>query len=99
MRYVHSDLFKEWFLFCSPIETITKATDFLKKITLFFKTENFLRNDLSVCCIDRAPVLINTRSNSQVHVKCRFINIKYSYCMIYRLALALKSLHICFVTF
>lgn len=58
IRYDHSDLFREWFLFCFPIETITKATNFLKKIASFFKTENFLRNDLSVCCTDKIQDLI-----------------------------------------
>lgn len=39
-RYVYSGVFKEEFLFCSPLATTTKATDILEKVVSFFETEN-----------------------------------------------------------
>ncbi|XP_069181799.1 protein FAM200C-like [Procambarus clarkii] len=40
-KYVHSDSIKEEFLFCSPLETSTNASDILKKVSPFFVTEFF----------------------------------------------------------
>ena len=39
-KYVYNDTFKEEFLFCSPLETTTKAADILKKISTFFDSES-----------------------------------------------------------
>ena len=41
-RFVNSSSFKEEFLFCSPLELTTKATDILEKVLPFFESENLL---------------------------------------------------------
>ena len=38
-RYVCNNAFKEEFLFCSALETTTKAADILNKVATFFTTE------------------------------------------------------------
>lgn len=40
-RYVHSGLFKEEFLFCTPLKTTTEATGILEKVTSFSKKKIF----------------------------------------------------------
>ena len=35
-RYAHAGSFKEEFLFCSPLELTTKASDILEKVSFFF---------------------------------------------------------------
>ena len=39
-KYVHSDTFKEKYLFCSPLKTITKAANILERMSTFFESEN-----------------------------------------------------------
>ncbi|KAF0748418.1 protein FAM200A-like, partial [Aphis craccivora] len=90
-RYVHSGVFKEEFIFCSPLETPTKATDILEKVASFFETENLSWNKLCGCCTDGAPAMMGSRSGFQVHVKNRSPNVKGSHCMIHRQALASKT--------
>jgi hypothetical protein len=38
-RYVHSGSFKEERLFCSPLETTTKTSDILEKVSSFIESE------------------------------------------------------------
>ncbi|XP_068234241.1 protein FAM200C-like [Palaemon carinicauda] len=70
-RYVHSDSFKEEFLFCSPLDLTTKASDILEKVSSFFESENLSWDDISGCCIDEAPAMLGTKSGFQVCVKKR----------------------------
>ncbi|KAE9537017.1 hypothetical protein AGLY_006824 [Aphis glycines] len=84
-RYVHSGLFKEEFLFCTPLKTTTKATDILEKVKSFFEKENLLWN-------------ASSRSGFQVHMKNRSPNVKCTHCMIHRQALASKTLSGLFAT-
>ena len=37
-KYIYNDTFKEEFLFCSSLETTTKAADILKKVSTFFNS-------------------------------------------------------------
>lgn len=91
-RYVHSGSFKEEFLFCSPLETTTKAADVLEKVSSFFQRENILWNNLCGCCTDGAPAMMGTRSGFQARVKELAPNVKGMHCMIHRQALASKTL-------
>ncbi|KAL4104550.1 hypothetical protein QTP88_019845 [Uroleucon formosanum] len=68
-QYVHSGVFKEEFLFCSPLATTTKVTDILEKVVSFFETENLSWNNLCGCCTDGTPAMMGSRSGIQVHVK------------------------------
>jgi len=68
-RYVHSGSFKEEFLFCSPLETTTKASDILEKVSSFFESENILWDNVCGCCTDGASAMLGTKSGFQVCVK------------------------------
>lgn len=63
------------------------------------KTENFLLNNIGGCYTNATRILMSTKSRFLVYIKFWSLNIKYAYCMIHRLALALKTLPISFVTF
>lgn len=97
-RYVHSGSLKEEFLFYSPLSTTTKASDILEKVVSFFETENLSWNNLYRCCTGGASAMMGSRSGFQVLVKNRSPNIKCSHCMIYRQALASKTLPVSFAT-
>ena len=70
-RYVHSGSFKEEFLFCSPLEITTKASDILEKVSSFFESENLLWDNVCGCCTDGTPAMLRTKSGFQVCVKKR----------------------------
>lgn len=73
-------------------KTITKAPDFLEKLVLKRKISHEI-NFMGVCT-DRTPITIGTRSGFQISVKTTSPNIKYTYCLIHRRDLALKTLPI-----
>ncbi|XP_068223303.1 protein FAM200C-like [Palaemon carinicauda] len=85
--YVHSDSFKEEFLFRSPLELTTKASDILE-VSSFFESENLSWDNVSGCCSFGAPALFGTKSGFQVCVKKRAPKVKDIHCMIHRQALA-----------
>ena len=39
-KYIYNKTFKKEFLFCSSLETTTKAADILEKVSTFFQSEN-----------------------------------------------------------
>ncbi|XP_042213890.1 zinc finger BED domain-containing protein 5-like, partial [Homarus americanus] len=91
-RYVHSGSFKEEFLFCSSLETTTKASYILEKVSSFFESENLLWDNICRCCTDGAPAMLGTKSGFQVCVKKRAPKVKGIHYMIHRQALASKTL-------
>ena len=91
-RYVHAGSFKEEFLFCSPLELTTKASDILEKVSFFFNSENLLWDNICGCCTDGAPAMLGTKSGFQACVKRRAPKVKGIHCMIHRQALASKTL-------
>ena len=91
-RYVNSGSFKEEFLFCSPLELTTKASDILEKVSFFFQSEDLLWDNISGCCTDGAPAMLGTNSGFQVCVKKRAPKMRGIHCMIHRQALASKTL-------
>ncbi|XP_076352607.1 zinc finger BED domain-containing protein 5-like [Tachypleus tridentatus] len=85
-RYVHSGSF------CSPLETTTKASDILEKVSSFIESENLLWDNVCGCCTDGAPAMLGTNSGFQVFVKMQTPKVKGIHCMIYHQALASKTL-------
>ena len=51
-RYVNSGSIKDEFLFCSPLEQMTKDLDILEKVSSFFESENLLWDNISGCYTD-----------------------------------------------
>uniref|UniRef100_A0A0L8HAD3 HAT C-terminal dimerisation domain-containing protein n=1 Tax=Octopus bimaculoides TaxID=37653 RepID=A0A0L8HAD3_OCTBM len=82
-RYVHSDSFKEEFIFCSSLETITRASNILEKVSSFLESENLSWDNMSGCCIDGAPAMLGTKSGFQASVKKRASKVKDIHCMIH----------------
>ena len=90
-RHVCNNAFKEEFLFCSALETITKAADVLNKVT-FFTTERLEWKNLAGCCNDGAPAMLGCNSGFQTSVKRQAPKSKGVHCMLHRQALASKTL-------
>ena len=91
-KYVHSDDIKEEFLFCSDLETTTKADDIMMKIDAFFESGGLMWEKVAGVCTDGAPAMIGKKSGFQQKVKERAPNAKGVHCMIHRYALASKTL-------
>ncbi|CAM1298524.1 Uncharacterised protein r2_g811 [Pycnogonum litorale] len=91
-RYIHSGRFKEEFLFCVPLETTTKATDVLEKVSTFFEAENIRWESVCGCCTDGAPAMLGAKSGFQTLVKRLSPGVSGIHCMIHRQALASKTL-------
>ena len=92
VKYVHLNDIKEELLVCSRLEKTTKAIDIFEKVSSFFKSENFLWENLCGCCTERPPAMLGTKSGFQVYAKMQNPNTKGIYCMIHRHALASKTL-------
>ena len=91
-RYVHNNAFKEEFLFCSALETTTKAADILNKVKTFFTTNGLEWKNLAGCCTDGAPAMLGCNSGFQASVKRQTLKSKGVHCMLHRQALAFKTL-------
>jgi len=91
-KYVCNDAYQEEFLFCSPLETTTKAADILEKVSTFFVSENLEWKNLAGCCTDGAPAMLGCYSGFQASVKNQAPRSKGVHCMLHRQALASKTL-------
>lgn len=92
VRYVNNGRIKEEFLFCSALETTTRASDILEIVSQFFETEGLLWKNLCGCCTDGAPAMLGCNSGFQTRVKQLVPEVKGVHCMIHRQALACKTL-------
>ena len=90
-RYVCNNAFKEEFIFCSALETTTKATDILNKVTSIFTTEGLEWKYLAGCCTDDAPAMLGCNSGFQASVKRQAPKRKGVHCMLHRQPLASKT--------
>lgn len=91
-RYVHNADIKEEFLFCTPLETTTKAKDIFYVVSRFLDEVNLKWENVIGCCTDGAPAMLGTRSGFQALVKKESPNVKSTHCMLHRHALAVKTL-------
>ena len=92
VKYIYNGAFKEEFLFCSALETNTKATDIFEKVSSFFESEDLEWKNLAGCCTDGAPAMSGCHSGFQTLVKQLAFTSKGVYCMLHRQALACKTL-------
>ena len=90
-RYVCNNAFKEEFLFCSTLETTTKAADILNKVT-FFITEGLEWKNFAGCCTDGAPAMLAYNLGFYASVKRQAPKSKDVHCMLHRQTLASKTL-------
>ena len=91
-RYFTNTNIKEEFLFCSALETNTKAVDFMKKISEFLKCENLKWEIVCGVCSDDATLMLGAKSGFQALVRNLSPKVISVCCMIYRQAL-LEPLH------
>uniref|UniRef100_UPI00358F171D protein FAM200C-like n=1 Tax=Myxine glutinosa TaxID=7769 RepID=UPI00358F171D len=92
IRYVKGDDIKEEFLFYSALETTTKANDVMEKMKLFFNAGGIQWENACGVCTGGAPAMLGSKSGFQSKVKMLAPQAKGTHCMIYRYALACKTL-------
>ena len=92
VRYVTEKNVKEELLFCSELETTTKAKDVMAKVENFFHKENISWASLCGVCTDGAPAMLGAKSGFQTLVKNKARNVVITHCFIHREELASKTL-------
>ena len=92
VKYIYNGAFKAKFLFCSALETNTKATDIFEKVSSFFESEDLEWQNLAGCCTDGAPAMLGCHSGFQTLVEQLALISKGVHCMLHRQALASKTL-------
>ena len=92
VRYINSGDIKDEFLFCSALETTTKADDVMEKVSTFFKEEDLQWENVCGVCTDGAPAMLGSKSGFQSRVKKLAPQAKGIHCMIHRYALASRTL-------
>lgn len=93
VRYVHSGLLKEEFLFCKPLLATTKAADVLQLVREFFAENHFdWTSRISSICTDGAPSMLGNKSGFSALVKEEVPDIVTTHCILHRQALACKTL-------
>ncbi|XP_076055190.1 protein FAM200C-like [Oratosquilla oratoria] len=80
------------FLYCSALETITKADDVMEKVSTFFLDEGLQWENVWGVCTNGAPAMLGSKSGFQSRVKKLAPQAKGIHCMIHRYALASKTL-------
>ncbi|XP_068240097.1 zinc finger BED domain-containing protein 5-like [Palaemon carinicauda] len=92
VRYINSGDIKDEFLFCSALETTTKADDIMEKVSTFFQEEDLQWENVCGVCTDGAAAMLGSKSGFQSRVKKLAPQAKGIHCMIHRYALASKTL-------
>ncbi|XP_064118975.1 protein FAM200C-like [Macrobrachium nipponense] len=91
-RYVYERKFKGEFLFCQPLETTTKGEDIMKEVTYYFSELGLSWKNVWAVYTDEAPVMLGSKSSFVSRVKEIAPEVTVTHCMIYRQALASKTL-------
>ena len=92
VKYIKGGLFKEEFLFCESLESTTKGEDIFEKVSNFFQTEGLLWKNVYGSTSDGAPAMLGCRSGFLTRIRQLNPNIKILHCMIYRHALASRTM-------
>ena len=91
-RYFTESDMKDNMLFCSALESTTKAVDVMQTLAKFFDQEELKWENLCGVCTDGAPAMLGARSGLQTLVRNRSPDAVSMHCMIHRQALASKTL-------
>ncbi|XP_076339961.1 zinc finger BED domain-containing protein 5-like [Tachypleus tridentatus] len=92
VRYINSGDIKDEFLFCSALETTTKADDVMEKVSTFSQDKDLQWENVCEVCTDGAPAMLGSKSGFQSRVKKLAPQAKGIHSMIHRYALASKTL-------
>ena len=91
-RYFTESDMKDNILFCSALESTTKAVDVMQTLAMFFDQEELKWENLCGVCTDGAPAMLGARSGLQTLVRDRSPDAVSMHCMIHRQGLAAKTL-------
>ena len=91
-RYFTESDMKDNMLFCSALESTTKAVDVMQTLAKFFDQEELKWENLCGVCTDGAPAMLGARSGLQTLVRNHSPDAVSMHCMIHRQALASKTL-------
>ena len=69
VRYINLCDIKAEFLFCSALETTTKADDVMEKVSTFFQDEDLQWENVGGVCTDGALAMLGSKSGFQSRVK------------------------------
>ena len=83
---------EEDFIFCCPLQTMTKASNVLKLVEDFFTEESLDRAKLGSVCTDGAPAMFRVQSGFLALVKQKNSNAIGMHCIIHREALASRNM-------
>ena len=92
VRYAVGTSVKEELLFCSALNTSTKASDVLEKVDHFFNKNEISWNNLCGVCTDGAPAMLGSKSGFRALVQSKATGVIFTHCFIHREALASKTL-------
>ena len=91
-RYFTESDMKDNILFCSELESTTKAVDVMETSTIFFDKEELKWEHLCGVCTDGVPAMLGARSGLQTLARNRSPDAVSMHCMIHRQAFASKAL-------
>ena len=92
VRWASNTSIEEAILFCSPLESTTRAADILQKVDDYFKKWDLKWENLCSVCTDGAPAMIGARSGFAKRVKELAPDATSVHCMIHCQALASRTL-------
>ena len=92
VRYAVGASVKKELLFCSALNTSTKASDVLEKVDHFFNENKISWNNLCGVCTDGAPAMLGSKSGFRALVQSKATGVIFTHCFIHREALASKTL-------
>ena len=92
VRYAVGTSIKEELLFCSALDTTTKASDVMEKVNQFFNENEILWKNWCAVCTDGAPAMLGSKSGFRALVQRKAPNVMFTHCFIHREALASKTL-------
>ena len=92
VRYAVGTSVKEELLFCSALNTSTKASDVLEKDDHFFNEKEISWNNLCIVCTDAAPAMLGSKRGFRALVQSKATGVIFTYCFIHWEALASKTL-------
>ena len=92
IRYVADERINEEFLFCQPLEAISKAANIFQMLIDFFDKTKLSWCKLVGVCTDDAPAMIDANSGLVSVVKQKNPAIQGAHCMIHKVALISKTI-------
>ena len=92
VRYAVGISVKEELLFCSALNTSTKASDVLEKVDHFFNENEISWNNLCGVYTDGSPAMLGSKSGFRTLVQSKATGVIFTHCFIHREALASKTL-------